>query len=129
MRDNGVRARHKRRYRVAADPGHGLPVAADLPDRSFTPAAPNEVWTSGIAYPWTDEGWLYLAIVPGLFNREVVGRPLKPRMTSDIVTGAPAVAWFRKRPAPGVMHHSGRGSQYATIPFRASSRSAACSAR
>ena len=80
--------------------------------------APNQIWTSDITYLWTDEGWLYLAIVLDLFNREVVGWSLKPRMTTDIVTDALTMAWFRKRPAPGLMHHSDRGSQYASHAFQ-----------
>jgi putative transposase len=88
-----------------------LPVAENLLDRNFTPVAPNQVWTSDITYLWTDEGWLYLAIVLDLFNREVIGWSLKPRMTADIVTDALTMAWFRRRPAPGVMLHSDRGSQ------------------
>jgi len=60
MRENGIRARHKRRYRVTTDSKHGLPVADNLLDRNFTPTAPNQVWTSDITYLWTDEGWLYL---------------------------------------------------------------------
>jgi putative transposase len=114
MRDNGIRARHKRRYRVTTDSRHGLPVAENLLARNFAPTAPNQVWTSDVTYLWTDEGWLYLAIVLDLFNREVVGWSLKPRMTADIVTDALAMAWFRKRPAPGLIHHSDRGSQYAS---------------
>jgi transposase InsO family protein len=86
-----------------------LPVAENLLDRNFTPVAPNQVWTSDITYLWTDEGWLYQAIVLDLFNREMIGWSLKPRMTADIVTGALTMAWFRRRPAPGVMHHSDRG--------------------
>jgi putative transposase len=97
---------------------HGLPVAENLLDRNFTPTAPNQVWTADITYLWTDEGWLYLAIVLDLFNREVIGWSLKPRMTSDIVTDALTMAWFRRRPAPGVMHHSDRGSQYASHAFQ-----------
>ena len=101
MCENGIRARHKRRYKVTTDSKHGLPVADNLLDRNFTPTAPNQVWTSDLTYLWTDEGWLYLAIVLDLFNREVVGWSLKPRMTSDIVTDALAMAWFRRRLAPG----------------------------
>lgn len=67
---------------------------------------------------WTDEGWLYLAIVLNLFNREVVGCSLKPRMTADIVTDALTMDWFRKRPAPGLLRHSDRGSQYASHVFQ-----------
>ena len=118
MRENGIRARHKRRFKVTTDSKHGLPVAANLLDRNFTPSAPNQAWTSDITYLWTDEGWLYLAIVLDLFNREVVGWSLKPRMTADIVTDALTMAWFRRKPAPGVLHHSDRGSQYAGGDFQ-----------
>lgn len=76
-RENGIRARHKRRFKVTTDSKHGLPVADNLLDRPFTPAAPNQVWTSDTTYLWTNEGWLYLAIVLDLFNREVVGWSLK----------------------------------------------------
>lgn len=119
MRENGIRARHKRRYKATTDSKHSLPVADNLLDRNFTPIAPNQVWTSDITYLWTDEGWLYLAIVLDLFSREVVGWSLKPRMTADIVTDALTMAWFRKRPAPGLIHHSDRGSQYASHTFQA----------
>jgi len=118
MRDNGIYARHKRRYKVTTDSKHGLPVAENLLARKFTPAAPNQVWTSDITYLWTDEGWLYLAIVLDLFNREIVDWSLKPRMTSDIVTDALTMAWFRKRPAAGLLHRSDRGSQYASQTFQ-----------
>ena len=118
MRDNGIYARHKRRYKVTTDSKHGLPVAENLLARKFTPTAPNQIWTSDITYLWTDEGWLYLAIVLDLFNREVVGWSLKPHMTADIVTDALTMAWFRKRPAAGLMHHSDRGSQYCALAYR-----------
>ena len=118
MREHGIHARHKRRYKVTTDSKLGLPVAENLLARNFTPTAPNQVWTSDITYLWTDEGWLYLAIVLDLFNREVVGWSLKSHMTSDIVRDALTMAWFRKRPAPGLMHHSDRGSQYASHVFQ-----------
>jgi putative transposase len=118
MRENGIRARHKRRYKVTTDSKHSLPVAANLLARNFTPAAPNQVWTSDITYLWTDDGWLYLAIVLDLFNREVIGWSLKPRMTVDLVTDALTMAWFRRRPAAGVLHHSDRGSQYASHAYQ-----------
>ena len=118
MRDNGIRARHKRRYRVTTDSSHGMPVASNILDRGFTPAAPNQVWTSDVTYLWTDEGWLYLAVVLDLFNREVIGWSMKPRMTSDLVTDALTMAWFRRKPDSGVLHHSDRGSQYASHAFQ-----------
>jgi len=118
MRENNIHARHKRRYKVTTDSKHNLPIAQNLLDRNFNPAAPNQVWTSDITYLWTNEGWLYLTIVLDLFNREVVGWSLKPRMTADIVTDALTMAWFRKKPAAGLMHHSDRGSQYASHAFQ-----------
>ena len=118
MREHGIRARHTRRYKATTDSTHTLPVAANLLNRDFTPSAPNQTWTSDISSLWTDEGWLYLAIVLDLFNREVVGWSLKPRMTADIVTDALTMAWCRRKPVVGLMHHSDRGSQYASQPFQ-----------
>lgn len=119
MRENGIRARHKRRFKATTDSKHALPIAPNALDRNFTPEAPNQTWTADITYIWTDEGWLYLAVVIDLFNREVVGWSIKPRMTTDIVLDALTMAWFRRKPAPGLMHHSDRGSQYASHAFQA----------
>ncbi len=114
MREHGIRARHKRRYKATTDSKHGLSVADNLLARDFTPNGPNQVWSADITYLWTDEGWLYLAIVLDLFNREVVGWSLKPRMTADLVGDALTMGWFRRKPAPGLIHHSDRGSQHAS---------------
>ena len=118
MRENGIRARHKRRYKATTDSKHALPVAPNLLERNFSPSAPNQAWSADLTYVWTDEGWLYLAAVLDLFNREVVGWSIKPRMTSDIVIDALTMAWFRRKPTPGLMHHSDRGSQYASHAFQ-----------
>ena len=118
MQENGIKAKHKRRFKVTTDSKHNLPIAPNLLERNFMPGAPNQVWTSDITYLWTDEGWLYLAIVIDLFNREVVGWSLKPRMTADIATDALTMAWFRRKPAAGLIHHSDRGSQYASHVFQ-----------
>ncbi len=118
MRDNGIRARHKRRFKATTDSNHSLPVAENLLARRFTPEAPNRAWTGDITYISTDEGWLYLAVVLDLFNREVIGWSIKPRMSADIVTDALAMAWFRRRPDSGVLFHSDRGSQYASCAMR-----------
>ena len=93
-------------------------MAPNLLDRNFELAAPNQVWTADITYLWTDEGWLYLAVVLDLFNREAIGWSLKPRMTTDLVCDALTMAWFRRRPAPGVLHHSDRASQYASLAYQ-----------
>lgn len=118
MRENGIRAKHKRRYKATTDSRHAMPVAPNLLNRDFTPPTPNQVWTSDITYLWTTEGWLYLAVVIDLFNREVVGWSIQPRMTVDMVTDALRMAWFRRKPAKGLIHHSDRGSQYAAGVFQ-----------
>jgi putative transposase len=118
MRENGIRGRHKRRYKATTDSKHALPVAENLLDRNFTPRAPNQAWSADLTYVWTDEGWLYLAVVLDLFNREIVGWSIKPRMTADIVIDALTMAWFRRKPAAGLIHHSDRGSQYASEAFQ-----------
>ena len=93
-------------------------MAPNLLARNFTPEAPNRVWTGDITYIPTGEGWLYLGVVLDLFNREVIGWSIKPRMTADIVTDALSMAWFRRQPDAGAIFHSDRGSQYASLAMR-----------
>ena len=118
MRDCGIRARHKRRYKQTTDSKHYFPIANNHLNRNFTPVAPNRVWTADMTYLWTDEGWLYLAIVLDLFNREVVGWSMKPRMTTALISDALTMAWQKRRPPAGLVHHSDRGSQYASGAFQ-----------
>jgi putative transposase len=119
MREHDIRARHKRRWKATTDSKHDLAVAPNVVARNFAPEAPNRLWSADLTYLWTDEGWLYLAVVIDLFNREVVGWALKERMSADIVTEALSMAWLRRRPQPGLIHHSDRGSQYASGVFQA----------
>jgi transposase InsO family protein len=122
MHAHGIHARHKRRFKATTDSKHSMPVAANVLERNFTPAAANRVWTGDITYIQTGQGWLYLAIVLDLFNREIVGWSIKPTMTSDIVTDALTMAWFRRKPGEGVIFHSDRGSQYASHAMAAKLR-------
>lgn len=100
MRENGIRARHKRRFKATTDSKHRLPVAPNLLDRNFASTVPNPVWTADLTDLWTDEGWLYLAVVLDLFNREVVGWSIKPRMTADIVIDTLTMAWVPQEAGP-----------------------------
>ena len=87
--------------------------------RKITPAlTPNRVWTGDITYLWTEEGWVYLAVVIDLFSRQVVGFSMSERMTRALVNDALRMAWFRRRPAAGLIFHSDRGSQYASGDFQ-----------
>jgi putative transposase len=119
MRGHDIRARHKRRWKATTDSQHGLPVAQNLVARDFSPCEPNQTWGADITYIATDEGWLYLAVVMDFFNREIVGWALKERLTADLVTDALTMAWFRRRPTPGLVHHSDRGVQYASQALQA----------
>ena len=118
MQLHGIRARCKRKFVVTTDSKHHLPIAPDLVQRNFTMTAPNQVWTGDITYIATDEGWLYLAAVVDLFSRQVVGWSMQARMQSSLVTDALKMAWFRRHPAPGLIFHSDRGSQYCGHEFQ-----------
>ncbi len=108
MQEHGIKARGKRKFVVTTDSKHKLPIAANLLQRNFTAAAPNQVWTGDITYIATDEGWLYLAVVLDLFSRQVVGWSMQPHMQSSLVTDALRMAWFRRAPEKGVVFHSDR---------------------
>jgi transposase InsO family protein len=90
----------------------------DRSARKFSVEAPDRVWTGDITYLWTDEGWLYLAVVIDLFSRQVVGFAMSERMTRKLVIDALRMAWFRRRPESGLIFHSDRGSQYASGDFQ-----------
>ena len=117
MKQHGIRARGKRKFKATTDSNHSLPVAPNLLERNFSPTAPNTVWTSAITYIATDEGWLYLTVILDLFSREVVGWSMRPHMRQELVVDALRMAWFRRRPAPGLIMHSDRGSQYCGKDF------------
>jgi len=119
MRKDGLRAKVKRRFKATTDSRHRLPVAANLVSRDFRPAAPNRLWAGDITYIWTAEGWLYLAVVLDLFSRAVVGWAMTETLSRRLVMGALRMAVARRRPGAGVIHHSDRGSQYASADFQA----------
>ena len=118
MKKNKIRAKTKRKFRVTTDSKHKLPVVSNLLDRNFSPNNPNEVWASDITYIWTREGWLFLAVVVDLFSRQVVGWSLHKRMPKELVLSALRQAYFRRKPGPGLIFHSDRGSQYCSQEFR-----------
>ena len=84
MQQHGIKARTKRKFVVTTDSRHSLPVAPDLVQRRFNPEAPNQLWSGDITYIPTDEGWLYLAAVIDLFNRQVVGWSLQPHRQASL---------------------------------------------
>ena len=118
MKLHGIKARGKRKFVVTTDSKHNLPIAPNILDRNFQPVQPNAVWTGDITYIQTDEGWLYLAVVIDLYNRQIVGWSMQPHMQASLVADALRMAWFRRRPEPGLIYHSDRGSQYCSHAFQ-----------
>ena len=118
MQRHGIKARGKRKFVVTTDSKHDLPIAPNLLQRNFTATEPNTVWTSDITYIATDEGWLYLTAVIDLFSRQVVGWSMREHMQASMVADALRMAWFRRRPMPGLIFHSDRGSQYCSRDFQ-----------
>jgi transposase InsO family protein len=119
MREQGLRARAPRRFQRTTDSQHGLPVAPNVLARQFTVATPNTAWVSDITYLWTRAGWLYLVVLLDLFSRRVVGWALHDRITRQLALDALTMALRHRQPPPGLVHHSDRGSQYASGDYQA----------
>lgn len=118
MKNNGIRAKTKRKFRVTTDSKHNLPVAPNLLKRNFSPVKRDQVWASDITYVWTKEGWLFLAVIVDLFSRQIVGWSIDKTMTRELVLSALRQACFRRKPGTGLIFHSDRGSQYCSKEFR-----------
>ena len=118
MRKEGIRAKTRKKFRVTTDSKHNHPVAPNILNRQFQPVAANRAWASDITYVSTKQGWLYLAVIIDLFSRRVVGWSMDERMTKDLCLNALTMALYRRRPGPGLIHHSDRGSQYACDDYR-----------
>lgn len=117
MRDNGLKALQKRRYKNTTDSNHGGPVAANLLDQDFACDGPDQKWGADISYIWTVEGWLYLAIVLDLYSRRIVGWAVSDRLKKGLAIMALTRAISTRRPPPGLIHHSDRGSQYCSHDY------------
>lgn len=112
MRDNGLKALQKRRYKKTTDSNHGGPVAPNVLDQDFVAEQSDRKWGADISYIWTTEGWLYLAVVVDLFSRRIVGWATSDRMKKDLALTALNRALILRQPPKGLIHHSDRGSQY-----------------
>jgi len=119
MRHHHLAARRRRRYRVTTDSRHPFPVAPNVLARQFAQAAPDRAWVTDITYIPTGEGWLYLAVILDLCSRFVVGWAMSERITRVLTLDALEMALVRRRPGHGLLHHSDRGSQYASGDYQA----------
>ena len=95
----------------------GVRAAADLVSRDFVPLQPNQLWVADIKYIPTAAGWLYLAVVLDCFSRRVVGWSMRDDLRAELVVDALEMAVARRRPRPGLVHHSDQGSQYVSLLF------------
>lgn len=120
MQQEGIKAGKPKRFKKTTDSDHAMPIAPNLVARRFDKigSAPNKLWVSDLTYIWTWQGWIYLAVVIDVFSRKIVGWAVQDSMETSIVNGALAMALTRRVPAPGLIFHSDRGSQYASDDFR-----------
>lgn len=118
MREQGLTALFKRRFRRTTDSKHNDPIAANRLNRQFDVEGPDRVWATDITYLWTDQGWLYLAVVLDLYSRRVVGWSMAEHLRSELVLGALEMALGQRAPRDGLLHHSDRGCQYASSAYR-----------
>ena len=118
MKEAGLSGLPPKRFRRTTDSGHDQPVAKNVLQRDFDVSKPNQCWAADITYIRTWEGWLYLAVVIDLFSRRVVGWALADHLRTDLVLEALRMALGLRRPEAGLLHHSDRGSQYASQAYR-----------
>jgi transposase InsO family protein len=118
MRAHGLTVRCRRRFRKTTDSRHGLPVAPNRLERRFDVAAPDQAWVGDVTYVWTDEGWLYLAVMLDLFSRRVVGWSMRDSLDRQLCLDALEMAVAARQPMPGLVHHTDRGAQYASAEYR-----------
>ena len=118
MREAGIQAIQKRKFKVTTDSRHNLPVAENILNREFTANSPNASWVTDITYINTDEGWLYLAAVMDLHSKRIVGYSMKKYLTRELVIEALNMAITNRHPGRGLVIHSDRGSQYASYDYQ-----------
>lgn len=118
MREAGVQVRHRKKFKVTTNSNHKQPVFDNLVNRQFDVPQTDQVYVADVTYIWTQEGWLYLAVVIDLCSRKVVGWSMSSRMKAQLVCDALKMAIWQRRPKAGLIHHSDRGSQYASKAFR-----------
>lgn len=118
MKEAGVQVRHRKKHKVTTDSNQQQPVFDNLVQRQFEVAEVDQVYVADITYIWTQEGWLYLAVVIDLCSRKVVGWSMGSRMKEQLVSDALRMALWQRQPKAGLIHHSDRGSQYASKAFR-----------
>lgn len=119
MREAGLRSVWRRKFIHTTNSRHDHPIAANVLNRQFDPPARNVAWVADITYIRTRAGWLYLAVVLDLFSRKVIGWAMATAMPAELVCRALRLALQQRAPAPGLIVHTDRGSQYAGAEHQA----------
>lgn len=117
MKELGIEGVSKRGRRRAKKAAEAAPKAPDMVNRNFTAIKPNELWVADITYIPTWQGWLFLSVVIDAFSRRVCGWSMRDDLKAELVANALGMAVTRRRPTPGLIHHSDRGSQYGSLAF------------
>nr|CAI78639.1 Transposase [uncultured delta proteobacterium] len=118
MKSNGIKAKTKRRFKATKRFKHDFLVADNLLNQRFSADVANQIWVSDITFIWTREGWLYLAAILDIFNRKIVGWSMDNKLSHEVIADALHKAIRQRRPKPGVLFHSDRGTQYTSYAFR-----------
>jgi putative transposase len=118
MRENSLVARTRRRFRTTTDSKHSFLIAPNVLNRNFTAGGPDQVWVTDITFLWTRQGWLYLAVILDLFSRRVVGWATSQNVDRHLALAALDMALVHRRPSGELVHHSDRGSTYASTDYR-----------
>lgn len=126
MRDNNIRSKARKKFKITTDSSHKMQVAPNLLKRDFSPEKENQAWCGDITYIRTDQGWLYLATVMDLYSRRIIGWSLSENMTRKLVIDAFNNAYNEREKPLGVIFHSDRGSQYASDDFKTTLKKAKC---
>ena len=118
MRVHGIKAKTKRRFKATTQYKHDGLVADNLLQQRFSAEKTNKIWVSDITFIRTREGWLYLAAILDVFNRQIVGWSIDSKLSHELLADALKKALLQRRPKAGVLFHSDRGTQYASYAFR-----------
>jgi transposase InsO family protein len=118
MREHNISARRKRRQAKKTDSSHSSPIAPNLLERDFTADAPNKKWLTDMTFIATEEGWLYLAGVLDAYSRKLVGWAMGQNHDAELVKQALQMALVMRQPEAGLVHHSDRGSEYASQSYQ-----------
>jgi putative transposase len=117
METEAIRSKTVKKYKATTNSDHDKPIYPNILNQDFSTTVPGEIWVSDITYVWTKEGWLYLASVMDLYSRKIIGFNMGSRLTKELAITALDRAMINQPPKEGLIHHSDRGSQYASIDY------------